>query len=233
MPKRSRDAPGASKRKSNKRVYKKPRRSVVPGYTRSDGFYGRYSGSAPEQKFLDTSNSFNFDATGEVPATGQLALIPQGATESTRVGRKCTIKSIQINGNLLFTPTSVGLGCTVAFLALVLDKQTNGAAAAFSDVFVGSDGSRAVRNLANADRFVVLKKWSIPINSTAGDGAAFYSSNKNIKYYKKCKIPMVFNGATGAITEIRSNNIFLLASSFNTDDLTQFLGTTRIRFSDD
>ena len=38
----------------------------------------RKKSSGEELKFFDTALSFTCDATGEVPATGQLALIPQG-----------------------------------------------------------------------------------------------------------------------------------------------------------
>jgi len=69
-----------------------------PGYDRTGGSYGRYAGRGAELKFFDTSLSFLFDTTGEVPATGQLVLIPQGVTESTRVGRKCVIKSVHLKG---------------------------------------------------------------------------------------------------------------------------------------
>jgi len=59
-------------------------RAVVPraarGFVRRSGFYGRFGnnrGTGGELKFLDTALSFNFDTTLEVPATGQLTLIPQ------------------------------------------------------------------------------------------------------------------------------------------------------------
>jgi len=123
-------------------------------YDRTGGSYGRYAGRGAELKFFDTSLSFLFDTTGEVPATGQLVLIPQGVTESTRVGRKCVIKSVHLKGItqgvLVLLPTFA----TTAYLYLVLDKQANGAAAAFTDVMSTTLLATSFHNLANSQRFV-------------------------------------------------------------------------------
>jgi len=51
-------------------------------------FAGPPSGLQAELKNLDTALSFSFDTTGEIPATGQLALVAQGDTENNREG--CT-----------------------------------------------------------------------------------------------------------------------------------------------
>jgi len=91
-------------RSSYKRI--KPTRVPFKGYMRTAGFYGRYSGSSPELKFFDTALSFAIDTTVEVPATGQLSLIPQGVTQSTRVGRKATIKSIYLHGTAALVPAA-------------------------------------------------------------------------------------------------------------------------------
>jgi len=232
MPKRSRDAPGSSKRKSSKRVYKKPRVMVTPGYTRTGGNYGRYAGRGAELKFFDTTTSFNIDQTGEVPATGQLNLIPQGVTESTRVGRKCVLKSIQAKWDLAYSPAAAAIAATVGVIYVILDKQANGAAAAATDVFTGTNLTQAMHNLSNSQRFVVLKKMPFVFNAQAGVSTAYNSTVKHVEFYKKCNIPLEFSSTTGAITEIRSNNVFLLAGAYNTDDLIGVSGVVRVRFSD-
>jgi len=212
-------------------------RSTVPralrGYDRSGGFYGRFTGPGAELKFFDTANSFSFDTTGEVPATGQLNLIPQGTTESTRIGRKCVLKSVEIRGDVRFAPGASAQAATTVAMYLVLDKQCNGAAAAVTDVFTTNAlTTTALVNLANSERFVILKKWLIVINATAGVTTAYSSANRHLEYFKRCNIPLEFNSTAGAITEIRSNNLFLLAGTDTNDDLTSFTGTTRVRFSD-
>lgn len=213
---------------------KKVRRS---GYVRKSGFYGRFNqpGGGNELKFFDTSISVAPTSTMAVPATGgQLCLIPQGTTEQQRIGRKCVIKSIQIRGLSKYVPaasTSGNLGCC---LYVVLDKQCNGAAAAQTDVFTTSSPNTMMVNLANSDRFVVLKKYSWVAQSAAGIQTAFSNDSDRIEWYHKCNIPLEFSSTTGAITEIKSNNVFLLVGTDGADGANiTITGTARLRFSDD
>ncbi len=224
--------------------YKKARSArsrVVPGITRTGGYYGRYAygkGKQGELKFFDTALSFQVDTSLEVPATGQLSLIPQGVTESERVGRKCVIKSIQIEGIAALTPAASATTAVLSYIWIVLDKQANGAVATASGaggVFTSTVAGSALRELSNQTRFRILKKIVIPNAPMAGVSAAFNSAVKSISCYLKCNIPLEFNAATGAITEIRSNNIFLLAGSAGSgvqDDLVTVTGNARLRFAD-
>jgi len=206
---------------------------VVPGYTRTGGNYGRYAGRGAELKYFDTVNSWLIDQTGEVPGTGQLCLIPQGVTESTRVGRKCVIKSIQGKYTWAFLPAAATAAATTGFLYLVLDKQCNGAAAAVTDVFTGVNVSSAPRNLSNSSRFVILKKWQFKLSSQAGVSGAYNKDCKSFQFYKKCNIPIEYSSTTGAIAEIRSNNIFFISGTDGqSDDTINCDGVTRVRFSD-
>jgi len=231
------------------RAYKKrrlalgyrPRTAPVrgAGVMRRVGYYGRYTRNAnrkrisaglqPEKKFFDTAIAFNFDSTGEVPATGQLTLIPQGDTESTRDGRQAVIKSVQIRGVVSYAPAASAAGATIGYLYLVLDTQCNGAAAAITDVFTSNVMATNLLNLNNSGRFRILKKWVCPQTSQAGVSAAYGGNQKQIEFYKKCNIPVDWSAATGAITEIRSNNLFLMAGS-TSDDLQGFQGSCRLRF---
>jgi len=210
--------------------------AAAAGTFRRVGFYGRYGrvaaqmGNRPELKFFDTALSFNFDLTGEVPATGQLALIPQGDTESTRDGRIAWIKSVQIRGQVLYQPSTGAVAADAAYLYLVLDTQANGAAAAITDVFTSNVMGTNMLNLNNSGRFRILKKWVIPLNSQAGATTAYNNLMVPVEFYKKCNIKMDWSSTTGAITEIRSNNLFLCAGMGPSDDLASFTGTCRLRF---
>lgn len=205
---------------------------VVPGYTRAAGYYGRYSRSSDgELKFFDTALAWNFDSTAEVPATGQLTLIPQGDTESTRDGRKAVIKSIQIRGSVYVSPTTGGNVAGTTQIWLVLDTQCNGAAAAFTDVFTSADVNSCMLNLNNSGRFRIIKHWIHKWNPEAGVTGAWNSKMMPVEFYKKCNIPVDWSSTTGALTEIRSNNLFLLAGQTGIgDDVPTFAGTCRLRF---
>lgn len=203
----------------------------TPGYTRTGGYYGRF-GRGGEYKFFDTTLSFNVDATAEVPATGQLCLIPQGVTESTRVGRKCLIKSIDMKGMLTLTPSTEATCSTISWVYVVLDTQANGAAAAVSDVFNGSNPWEFLMDLANEQRFKVLKTFEVRLEPQAGATGAYNNAKAMVHWFHRCNIPLEFSSTTGAITEIRSNNIFLIAGCSGGDDLVAFNGVCRLRFSD-
>lgn len=183
-----------------------------------------------EVKFFDTALNFNCDATGEVPATGQLALIPQGDSGSTRDGRQCILKSVQIRANATFAPAAAASAATTAHICLVLDKQANGAAASVTDVFTSDNMTSNLINLDNSDRFVILKRWTLTFNVGAGVTTAYNNSIYPIEFYKKLNIPMNFSSTTGAIGEIKSNNLFLIAGA-STDDLVSVVGNCRLRFT--
>jgi len=205
---------------------------ALKGRARISGFFGRFPPKGREYKFFDTANGFSFDSTGEVPATGQLVLIPQGTTQSQRIGQQCTIKSIQIKGNMTFQPGADTDGSNTAYMWLVLDKQCNGAAATMTDVFTSTTPNLALINLANSDRFVILKKWVWNFTSQSGIRTAFGVVRKPLDFYKKVNIPLEYSSTTGAITEIRSNNIFFLAAAYGADDLVTIDGITRVRYED-
>lgn len=204
---------------------------------RTGGYAGRFSGPNAELKFFDTAISFTIDATGEVPATGQLALIPQGVTESTRIGRSCTIRLIELRLTLIYNPaTAASLG-DVSLISVVQDKQTNGAAATADLVYQSTSAlPNQFRNLENVDRFRVLKEMRHVWNANAGVTTAYDLVVKRVACRIKCNIPMLYDStaSTGALGTIRTNNVFLLAGSYGaSDDLISVSGNCRVRFSDE
>jgi len=219
---------------------RKTNRQIQPsqvGFLQQTGFYGRYSGINAEQKFFDTALNWTIDSTAEVvPGGGQLNLIPQGVTESTRIGRKCNIKKISIKLRMSYQPAAAAEASGLTCIVLVLDKQCNGAAATVSGatgVYTSTPIWEQFLNLANSGRFVILKKWMHSWNSTAGVSTAYNPINKHMAWNKKCDIPLEFSSTTGALTEIRSNNLFLIAQSTpGLDDLVSCTGVCRLRFSD-
>lgn len=200
----------------------------------------RFSGGMTQElKFFDNAVNFTADVTNEIPATGQLCTIAQGDGQSNREGRKIIIKSITCKGRLNQTPGAAATSADIFYMWLVQDTQCNGAAATVANddtgIFTaaGADASVAVRCLANGERFKILKKWAIPISAQAGVTTAYNTMAKNIDYYTKCHIPIEYDASatTGALTTIRSNNIFLVAGAGQaSDDLITCTMTVRLRF---
>ncbi len=213
-----------------------PRRApFIPGVDRTGGFYGRYSGRAGELKFHDVDlDDASVAANGTVLATS-INLIPQGVTEITRVGRKCTIKSINWRGAWSkLVSTAEGDGGELVRLILYQDKQCNGATIAVTDL-MESDDFRSFRNLSNSGRFNVLmdKVYTLNTHAAGGNGTAveLVAAKTQFQFYKKCNIPLEFSATTGAITEIRSNNISAIALSIK-GDVVSMVSKIRLRFSD-
>ena len=214
----------------------KRRYSAVPRYRKwGSDRPGRVPPVATrESKAFDTDVFFSIDATGEVPATGQLVLIPQGALAQNRVGRKVTVTSVWLKGTLLYVPVADTEGAGTAVIKIMLDKQANGTATNAAGPWTNTDFVKAFPNLDTRQRFRTLK--SIPFTIRAGSGiqGAFGRDCHLVDEYVKCNIPIMYNGANGVIGEIESNNIFLMCSTGDTtvDDKIFFEGKCRIRYFD-
>ena len=197
----------------------------------------RYAG---EKKFFDTIINSAVDTTAENITS--LNLIPQGVTESTRVGRKCTITNIHCKGFILWSSASsfTTLAASRIRVVLVQDTQCNGANAAYTDVYA-STTTVAWRNMSNSTRFKVLKEWIItPPNmaattsdnwATSANTIGFCSPTK-LKFNMRCSIPVEVSSTTGAITEIRSNNLTVMAVSDSGDDIHTLYLNCRVRYTD-
>ncbi len=224
--------------KPYKRPYKKTttKRTFVPGRDRVGGYYGRYAGREGELKFHDVDlDDAVVSGTGTVTAT--INIIPQGVTESQRIGRKCTLRrmgwrySIELpEADAVATPPESG---TVRMI-LFIDKQANGATAAVLDLLETAT-IQSFRNLANSGRFTFLcdKLHNLNYHNLASDNAGVVSAARTrfeFTFFTKLDLPIEFSSTTGAIGEIRSNNLGVLLISSAT--VCRFDSSIRIRFSD-
>ncbi len=233
-----RKAPGARftrKQKGKQIVRIRPRQR---GYLRRGGFYGRYANGG-EKKFLDTTAvDVAVPAAGFINST--INVIPQGVTESERVGRKCTIKNIGFKFNILLPGTTAQLNTSdTVRIIMYLDQQCNGGVAQVS----GSGGIletatfQAFRNLENIGRFKVLMDRTYNLASPSGGGVVttndfFGEKSVSGSFYKSCNIPIEFDASapTGALATIRSNNVGLLFITRSARATVNW--RTRVRFSD-
>ncbi len=207
---------------------------VQPGFTRSAGFFGRF-GIGGELKFHDLDIDDATIASGATIAQDSCNKIAQGVTEVQRIGRKCTVRSInwrfQISTNVQSNTASPAT--EVVRVILYLDKQANGATATTAAI-VESDDFQTFNNLANKSRFRTLMDRTYPLQLMAASGAdataEWAGENVTDTFFKKVNIPIEFDSTTGAITEIRSNNIGVLL--LGKQGLAVFASKMRIRFSD-
>lgn len=221
------------------RPSKKPRiASYQRGYIRRAGYYGRFSQPGGEWKFFDTSSS-----PGAISSTAQIVEdsineVVQGVKENERIGRKCVIRSINFRYQVTLPEKNDEASPVAGDLIRVVmyvDKQANGATAAGSDILQTNTNIQSFNNLSNSNRFRILydKVHQINYTTLAADALNNFEHAEVVQhhaFYKKCNIPIEFNSTTGAITEIRSNNVGIMCISKN--GIATFLGNTRIRFSD-
>ena len=111
--------------------------------------------------------------------------------------------------------------------------KCNGASAGVTEILESTD-FQSFNNLANKQRFRILMDRTVDVNvpGMGGDGASndilgatYYDS-----FYQKVNIPIEFDSTTGAITEVKSNNIGVLAISQTGS--ARLESKMRLRFSD-
>ncbi len=202
--------------KRRRRVMARIRATPRVGYTRTSGNYGRFRAGGTEKKWFDS----DFDEA-VVATTAEISLsknlIAQGTGESNRIGRKCTVKAINLRYEITLPATTVATTGDIVRVILVLDKQANGVMFTGSTVLQTNTEYMSYRGLDNSNRVVVLMDRYHVINhkSAAGDATGVDTNTETAfyKFHKKVNIPLEFSDTTGAITEIRSNNIGILVIS--------------------
>jgi len=164
-----------------------------------------------EMKFQDQQIDFLATSTsvGDV-LISSVNNIVNGSGASQRVGRKIVVRAIQWKG-FVFSP--VGLSHSNCRLILALDKQANGAVAQredFLNTSVGtSDPTTAFHNLMHVNRFRGIFDRTVVLNSMTEDANQQRPVQRQFSFYKKCYIPVEFDGDAGTLETIASNNLFI------------------------
>lgn len=219
---------------SKKKKYKPSTRSVgtqtytaksytitprVPSNLRTGGYLGL------ESKFIDTTVAetvilHDSWAGGEMdPAANCLCAPTQGNGESNREGRRIVVTQISLQGKVYRVNKSDqadAVGPTTVRVALVWDKQTNGAQMSAEQVYVDA-GNRALqfRELEYIQRFQVM--WSGTFTLT--DGATFTDGANTgtiggtqhfFDVYKKCSIIVNFSANAGSVADIVDNSFHVI-----------------------
>ncbi len=187
-----------------------------------------------EKKFFDTTVADNtaVAATGTI-VSSSLCLVPDGTTESERVGRRLTISSIHMRINIrLPTTTSPNDALDVIRFILYHDKQANKLTATVA-LILETANYRSWNNLNNSKRFHILKDKFITINNSGGSNSnlpQYPRQNRMFNIHENCNIDIDYDGITGALTEITSSNVGVLCISNNGESAVGYIA--RIRFTD-
>jgi len=138
-----------------------------------------------------------------------LNLVQQGATSYNRIGAKILVKSVDFRACLFLGGTEPVSNWSRVML--VWDKQPNGAYPVFSDILsdnisTAPDFSSGL-NMANKDRFTILRNQVFSLTADGGNRAI------DIKWFVKTRIETMFKANTGAIGDITTGAIYLVAFS--------------------
>lgn len=144
--------------------------------------------------------------------------IPQGTSESERIGRKCILKKIMIRidiemiqqDNSSFTEDTIRL-------VLFEDHQCNGIQASLSGLLQAPVDTYSFRQMAVSRRFRVLWDQTLQLNNLVGAGNGttnnFGRRVYHMERYYNLNLPLNFKFATGDVSELQENNVVFTAIS--------------------
>jgi len=149
--------------------------------------------------------------------------IPQGATDSDRVGNLVLAEELEVRWTVeTLAAATAADTCRVIYY---LDHQCNGAAAAGADILAETT-VRGFRNMEKLERFTILKDLYFVINNQNSTS----TTEKSGKFKVRLNVPIRFTGAAGTIGGITENNINCLVFSDTANP--QFSHTTRVLYRD-
>ncbi len=201
-----------------------------------------------DQKLIGSALTAPTDGSGgehDPSATVLLNTVIQGDGESNRDGRKMTMRSIYVDGQVNVSSQSSKNTAdegTQIFLALVLDTQTNGATISSENVYVnpGANSITAaspMRNLQFTKRFKVLATRHFEMQNTAmtndsgsTGGVIIAGLSQRFKIYKKLNLPVQFSGTTETVANIVDNSLHLIAWCSSTTLAPKISYNSRLRF---
>jgi len=202
----------------------------------------RVLAKSAEKKQTEIFNNQALDLYGNTAANGSLVTLVSGVATGTdnvnRIGRKVSHASLEYTV-MMYSGTA---GPSSAFVAAVLDRQPNGAAPAFSDIFDVSTITTSFYALHNTilyqDRFKVLSIDRVSMSTLA-------SGNPQTVVHRYVDLSKLggrdqtanFNGTGATVGSINEGAIFLVFGSINVPGAQSGLGVlggfgSKYRFTD-
>jgi len=187
-----------------------------------------------ESHFVDSGQlTKDCDTTGTITL---INVIPQGTTVNQRVGKKCLLQSVRIQG--FFQPNAAAVYNNVGAY-LVLDRQSNGAAIpAITDILV-SVNTNDYPNDAKRGRYKILRRWDNLIGGSTTSAGITLSDMKaqNVNDFIKMNYVMEFNtsATTGVQATIEKGALYVVTvgSAAAGTTAATFQYYTRVRFTED
>jgi len=177
-----------------------------------------------ERKTLNTASTGTILASG---ATGNTVLvngISQGDDFFNRDGRSIKVTGLWVQGKVVLNAAATH---DTVKVALVLDKQPNGALASFGTIYDLSvnNGGLAPRLTNTNRRFKVLRSKMIDLEAAGNQSHSF-------KFFIKTGMHVSYQGTTSAITDISTNALLLCFAGTATANMSLIMYTVGCRFID-
>lgn len=205
-----------------------------------------------EKKFYDTSLvtgtvAVTTDATSaefDPSATSMISTPATGDGEQNRDGKQIVCDYLEIKGNVRQAGFEAGVNPSTplsAFVAIVLDTQTNGAQMNSEDCFKNTSADRStnvvpLRNLLFGKRFRILKSELFDITGTGMQNAAndysMGAGEANFSWFIPLKgLKVNFNaGTTSSVANVIDNSIHVIAYANSNQAVTSLSYNARLRF---
>lgn len=161
---------------------------------------------------------------------GTITNMQQGTGEKRRIGRSITVTHISWRYAMSLT-SKASANDAVDSIRVILyqDRQCNKANAVVTDILESADFN-SFNNLANRKRFSTLMDRQYTLNSPGGLPTETLATQTTDTFFKSVNIPIQYDGTSGNISTITSNNIGILL--IVGDGGTEFASTIRIRYHD-
>lgn len=224
------------RRRSNPKRFRK-------GYNRTGGLYRLGGRAGVEYKFFDAVLPPSVISAGGtiVPS---LNLVPQTTEANGRIGRKITVKSVDVT--LTFEGANSSYIDNIFRVILYLDRQCNGAGASPAEILDTTIAPvlTAYPNLENNQRFVILKDILVvsPLRTVAssapGSGGStitqtFAAPSTIKRIRKRMNLPMNFADGAVSMASVKSTNLGMLLIAVDGGvDETEIGFCSRIRYTD-
>lgn len=226
-------------RRKRRRFIKRKRRIKRQGLGVEVKFYDKF--------LIGGVLATNTDASGgeqDPSATVLLNTVVQGDGESNRDGRKIIMRSIHVTGTVSCISQanqSAADNGAFIFIALVLDKQTNGATIVSEEVFVnpGADALMScsvLRNLKFSSRFTVLRTVKLNMDnvnlafSGTTDNMEQSGLVRNWEMYRMLNIPVVYSDTAETVANIVDNSLHIIAWTTSATMAPLISYNSRLRF---
>lgn len=184
-----------------------------------------YRRSKVEVKTVDTPVAVAIPTTASI---GILNGVAEGTSFYNRIGRRITMKSLQISGHITQNSGGTPINDTIyARMLVVYDRQNNGTVPVLADILQDVDATGAAAsdafsglNMNNSDRFKVLMdnrvsviddNTSNPADNLVASAASYSNNEMNVKRYIKLQgLEAQYNAASAAAASCSTGAIWLL-----------------------